>query len=99
MPGEDQTKWGYPITLQVYRGAVKGAPKLTMELFKGKDENSLPVRCHYLTPDAPRNQNLAPANAYCLIPKAKLARGTTYTVRAGCELANQSITWSFVTAR
>lgn len=96
VPGEDQSRWGYPITLQLYRGHETGARDLTMTLL---DDNDREVECHYLTPDEPAFPELAPPDAYCLIPKSKLDGNATYTVRASCALTGEEKVWEFTTGR
>ena len=81
VPGEDQGTRGYPITLQV---DYEVDPVVTLTLRRGKGRDGREVPCHYSTPQAPTNPELAPKGAYCLIPKAHLEPNTDYTVVAEC---------------
>ncbi|MFT7465521.1 MAG: hypothetical protein ACI9EF_003890, partial [Pseudohongiellaceae bacterium] len=94
VPGESQSAWGYPITLQHYGSSTP----LTMTLRKGTSTSGPSVPCHFISPSAPLNIELAPPEGYCLIPKATLASGTTYTVRAVGATGFER-TWSFTTVR
>lgn len=78
VPGEEQSAWGYPITFQ-YQG-VEQQSRLMMSLHKGGGDKGSAVDCWYLTPKEPKNPKLAPDSAWCLIPKAHLKSGATYTV-------------------
>jgi len=96
VPGEDQSAWGYPITLQVYLGGSE--PRYAMKLFVELhgtvgDE----VDCFFSTPAAPTNPALAPANAFCLIPKNVLERRTAYRVVARDLRNNDEMIWCFTT--
>ena len=93
VPGEDQSKWGYPITLQVYGPETKSELSFEMTLFSGEHS----IECYYLTPTTPKFEELAPADAYCLIPKVRLDGRTTYTVTARCVETDVEQTWSFTT--
>ncbi|MFT5688469.1 MAG: hypothetical protein ACI8PQ_001308 [Planctomycetota bacterium] len=99
VPGEDQSAWGYPITLQAYWGESKQTHHMEMSLFRGENTSGEAVDCHYLTPHAPAFDKLAPKDAFCLIPKQRLRPETTYTVQAHCVETGQSQAWSFRTAR
>jgi len=96
VPGEDQSRWGFPITLQVYLGHEKGERTIAMEL---QDAKGKVVDCHYLTPTEPAFPELAPKGAFCLIPRKALARGETYTVRASCAETGVLKVWSFKTKK
>ena len=97
VPGEDQSTWGYPVTLQLFRTA--GEPEVTLTLRRGRDGGSPVVDCHYSTPQRPTNPELAPSGAYCLIPKAHLEPETTYTVFASGVPDEPDLRWSFTTGR
>ena len=97
VPGEDQSAWGYPITLQAYWGDQKSNRTIELTLYLGKDSSGPPVACHYLTPTNPSFKKLAPADAYCLIPKATLKSGEDYTVVARCPETDEKQIWSFTT--
>lgn len=94
VPGADQSRFGFPITLQ--------APRLDPE-FEGCDielalfQGETPVECHVSTPSKPTNIELAPRGAWCLIPKSPLIDGRRYTVRARWIGATRSLSWSFDT--
>ncbi len=94
VPGEDQSAWGYPITLQLYWQSDD--PDVRMTLREGGASGDV-VPCHYSTPRAPTNPEIAPHAAYCLIPKQHLRRKTTYTVTAEGIPAREPLTWSFQT--
>jgi hypothetical protein len=89
VPGEDQTKWGYPITLQFF--GVKDTPRCSLELWQGGTR----VECHLSTPSEPTNPELAPAGAFCLIPMRTLKPQTTYRVVA--KTPSRTWDWSFAT--
>jgi hypothetical protein len=76
VPGQDQSKFGYPITLQ---GAIERAVQVTMRLREGSREGR-EVPCWFSSPTTPTNPELAPRGAFCLIPKAPLRPATRYTV-------------------
>ena len=97
VPGEDQSAWGYPITLQAYWGNQKSNRTIELALYLGKDSSGEPVACHYITPTKPFFKKHAPADAYCLIPKASLKSGEDYTVVARCPETDEKQTWSFTT--
>jgi hypothetical protein len=94
VPGQDQSRLGYPITLQV--GAEKEdeqSAEVVMKLFDDKTE----VPCYFSSPNHPTNVELAPGNAYCLIPKSALKPKTQYTVRADWVGTAKKLSWSFRT--
>ncbi len=98
IPGEDQSTWGYPITFQ-YQGAEQ-QNAITMALRAGGGAQGKSVPAHFISPRAPKNEKLAPANAWALIPKAPLRSGTTYTVVLGGYKDRGQVTqltWSFRT--
>lgn len=78
VPDEDQAAWGYPITMQ--QPQTDNLLAYELALYKGGAPTGTPVPCHFITPQTPRNPDLAPPNTWCLIPKAHLAPKTTYTV-------------------
>jgi hypothetical protein len=96
VPGEDQSTWGYPITLGVWRPEGKSMPRIEMELHAGK-ENGPIVPCHFSTPDAPTNPQLAPEYSWCLMPKQHLSPGSQYTVVAKFVGEGERMIWSFRT--
>jgi len=98
LPGEDQSQWGYPVTLQVWNedgGEVAG---VTMTLHQGKRDGPT-VPSHFSTPGKPTNPEHAPSNAYCLIPKNHLRTGTKYVVVAKIIEPEREIVWEFTTGR
>jgi hypothetical protein len=95
VPGENQNRWGYPITLQ---GTLRNTT-FTMKLYDGKPTPENLVPCHLSTPWEPTNPELAPDGAACLIPKAALKPGATYTVEVKGLPGGRSLRWSFRTGR
>jgi len=94
VPEEPNQNFGYPVTLQL--GNTKPdapSPQINMKLLDGKNE----VACWFSTPDKPTNPDVAPKNAWCLIPKGKLRPNTTYTVTAEWYLTGNRISWTFKT--
>ncbi len=98
VPGEDQSMWGYPVTIQVY-SASEGSHNIHMELFEGEAVDGSQVPHHLLTPTSSYEKRLVPSHAYCLIPKAKLKPRTEYTVKADCHTSGESMTWNFTTGK
>ena len=98
VPGEDQSRWGYPVTLQLWTESGEDMVDVTMTLHEGKRGGSV-VPCHDSTPARPSNPELAPANAYCLIPRSHLRPGTRYVVVAKIVDPAREIVWDFTTAR
>ena len=95
VPGANMAELGYPITVQLFFRDAKGSTKLGLELFAGAPDPKNAVDCHVITPDAPLAVELAPENAWCLIPKQALKKKTLYTARA--TWADQVKVWSFTT--
>ncbi len=93
VPGEDQARFGYPITLQVGVRTNQSEAEVTMRLLDGTRE----VPCWFSSPQQPTNAELAPPGAFCLIPKAHLRPGTTYTVVVRFPREHRDLTWSFRT--
>lgn len=92
VPGEDQAAWGYPVTLQYHLPDPYDPGSVTMTLQRGDAE----VPCWFSSPVAPTNGEIAPADVYCLIPKAALLAKTRYHVvvaRGGTAVTD----WSFTT--
>jgi len=83
--------------LQAYWGKQKSKRTIELILYHGKDSSGERVPCHYLTPTKPFFKKLAPADAYCLVPKATLKPSKTYTVVALCPETNEERIWSFTT--
>lgn len=93
VPGEDQSRFGYPITLQVGVRADGSEAQAEMRLLDGNEV----VPCWYSTPQKPTYAELAPPGAFCLIPKAHLRPSTTYTVEARFPRENNELRWTFRT--
>lgn len=97
VPGEDQSKWGYPVTVQ--RNERDGlAGTATFELFLGSKDGPK-VDAYVSTPDRPTNPELAPPETYCLIPKAHLKPSTKYVVRFTPPEGGKADEWFFTTGR
>jgi hypothetical protein len=94
IPDVDPTTLGYPITLQVGLPEY-GRPPIEVEMKLLLEEKEVP--CHFSSPDAPTNVELAPRNAFCLMPKAALQPGKLYTVHATWKDSGRQVTWSFRT--
>ncbi len=96
VPGEDQSEWGYPITLQIRPDIHNDpAPRLEMSLHTRSAEGP-EVDCYFSSPFAPTNPHLVPDNTFCLIPKSRLRSNTEYFVVA--KFPNgQRMGWSFRT--
>jgi hypothetical protein len=97
VPGASQASWGYPVTLQIFR--YNRDPVLEMTLSEGTGAGGDVVDCHYSTPHAPTNPELAPQGAYCLIPKAHLKSRTAYTVSVTGLEDWPDLTWTFTTGK
>ncbi|MFG0319475.1 MAG: CAP domain-containing protein [Planctomycetota bacterium JB042] len=99
VPGEDQSAWGYPVTVQLPPAAELDVGEPEFELRRGGPRGAI-VDAHVSTPRRPTNPSLAPAAAYALIPKRTLDRNTTYHVtfapaeERGARYAKR---WSFTT--
>src|SRR6185295_19103037 len=103
VPGEDETKMGYPVTLQLTRRFSEARPDLELALRAG-GANGAEVACWWSTPTQPTNPKLAPDSGWCLIPKAPLQPGAQYTVtgKARWSIAppkELALAWSFRTGR
>jgi hypothetical protein len=95
VPGEDQARFGYPITLQLGQRTEDG-PAVAMVLHAG-GANGPTVPCWFSSPEQPTNADCAPPGACCLIPKEPLERDRTYTVVARIPGDAQDLVWSFRT--
>ena len=93
VPDEDQSGWGYPITIQSYWGPEGQDASIVMSLFEGDE----PVDCHFISPTTAKFDRLIPANAYCLIPKDRLDANTTYRVVAEVPELEETWAWTFQT--
>jgi cysteine-rich secretory family protein len=98
VPGEAMAALGYPVTVQLTFPEETHRVKLTLELFEGRDVRGTPVPGHFLSPDAPLQPELAPPNAWGLIPRTELGKNTRYTARArwnGVGVTEK--VWTFMT--
>jgi hypothetical protein len=95
VPGEDQSPWGYPVTLQFRE--LSEEPDVTMKLYAGTKRGGSEVPCHYSTPRKPTNDQCVPQWAYCLIPKQTLAASAAYTVVATGMPGGGEFAWTFTT--
>ncbi|MFT7620084.1 MAG: hypothetical protein ACI97A_003741 [Planctomycetota bacterium] len=95
--GEDQSTWGYPVTIQVLDDQARAPRSGTMTLHLGGTKGTV-IPCHYSTPAKPTNPDAAPAGCFCLMPKAHLKSGQKYTVVAAIQGEKKRV-WSFTTAR
>ena len=95
VPGKDQSKFGYPFTLQVHRPLAEHDLRLELALHVG-DADGPEVDCYRLSPTEFFFAEAVPANAWCLIPRAHLKPRTSYTVTAtGPGISARE--WSFKT--
>ncbi|MBK7877662.1 MAG: hypothetical protein IPJ77_18395 [Planctomycetes bacterium] len=97
--------YGYPITIQTNPSDERGdVVDISMKLFEGKDGKK-EVECFFSTPSNPTNPEIAPAGAWCLIPKTFLKPKTTYKVvadwisggRTSQTSAGKHLEWTFTT--
>jgi len=95
VPGEDQSGWGYPVTVQSYWGPKAQDASVVLTLYIDGDEE--PVDCHFISPTTAKFDRLIPANAYCLIPKERLESSTTYRVVAEVPELAETWEWTFET--
>ena len=95
-PGQDQSKWGYPITLQL--GFLKNGtvPEIEITLRRGGSKGEI-VPSLVSTPQKPGNEKLVPPLAWCLIPKEHLRAKTKYHVTAKIRNPAKTLSWSFKT--
>jgi hypothetical protein len=96
VPGEDQSKFGYPITLQCTERS-SGLPLDVRMVLRVGNERGKEVPCWWSSPSQPSNELLAPSNAFCLIPKAPLQKRKTYWVQAEFVGEDQRLEWTFKT--
>lgn len=96
VPGEDQARFGYPITVQCSARSSRLPVELRMVL-RDKDARGPEVPCWFSSPQAPSNPVLAPANTFCLIPQAPLKKGATYHVTAEFVGEGGTLQWTFRT--
>lgn len=96
VPGEDQSKFGYPITVQ-FPHTLGERPALVRMVLRKGGANGPEVPCWFSSPEQPTNPVLAPPSAACLIPKAPLEKGTSYHAEVEFLDAGTKVTWSFKT--
>ena len=96
VPGENQEKFGYPITLQCSARSCRSPIDLVMTL-RENNERGPEVPCWFSSPQAPSNPQVAPANTFCLIPKAPLKKGANYFVTAKFISESTILHWVFRT--
>jgi uncharacterized protein YkwD len=95
LPGVDQSKLGYPITIQYGEAFLEGGD-LKLALHAGTASGAM-VDCHLSTPSQPTNLEVVPRSAWCLMPKGPLQPNAAYTVVV--DLGSQGVhEWSFHTA-
>ncbi len=106
-PGKDVVEeelYGYPITIQSNPVDERGeSVDIMMKLFEGKDAK-VEVECFLSTPNTPTNPEIAPNDAWCLIPKSALKPKIEYKVVAEWRNSNKKTTsagrrmeWTFRT--
>jgi hypothetical protein len=96
VPGADQSKFGFPVTLQLGMRATGRTDAVVMTLHEGGERGPV-VDCHYSTPLQPTNKECVPHHCFGLIPKAALKANTTYTVIADVPGELGRLVWSFKT--
>ncbi|MEQ1891846.1 MAG: hypothetical protein ABL998_04825 [Planctomycetota bacterium] len=97
VPGSDMASLGYPLTVQLFFVDETTRVTLELELWKGKPEDGKRVVCHFLTPEAALFAELAPTNAWGLIPERALEPRTSYTAVA--RWGQETRRWSFTTEK
>src|SRR5262245_31378235 len=90
----DSQKTGFPITATFFSGASVEQVKATL-----KDGYLQPVEHWLSTPEEPAHANASQLNSICLIPKAPLKAGASYTVSLSAKVDGKpwQKTWSFST--
>jgi uncharacterized protein YkwD len=98
VPGVSSATLGYPVTLQLRSAGFYEIYDIVLTLHLGGASGAA-VDCYVSTPFAPTNPNVPVRLAWCLMPKAPLQAGATYTVagrvRSSKEDRNFEIEWSF----
>jgi hypothetical protein len=95
VPGQDEERFGYPITLQAFH-AERSFP--AMKLVRGTKPDGPEIACWFSSPAKPTNLDCNPPGAWCLIPKAPLDAGAKYTVVAtGSD--GKNVVWTFATGQ
>jgi uncharacterized protein YkwD len=94
VPDEDQARLGQPVSVQLFFAREEGDVALELELFEG-GPGERPVEAYSISPQAPLQPELAPRNAWGLVPKRWLAPKTRYSARA--RWSGQERVWSFTT--
>lgn len=92
VPGRDETKLGYPVTLTFPNGIPKN---VEARLLKGAEE----VECLMSCADKPTNPEVPCPGTICLLPAAPLQPRSKYTVKIACTLNGEpfALEWSFRT--
>jgi hypothetical protein len=95
VPGQDESQFGYPITLQAFH-SERAFP--SMKLVRGNKPDGAEVACWFSSPAKPTNLDCNPPGAWCLIPKSPLDSGVKYTVVAtGSD--GKNVVWTFATGQ
>jgi hypothetical protein len=102
-PGEDQSAWGYPITLQLGLQEGEGIPEIAMSVRRGHEDGPL-VEGRLTSPQNPGNPRLVPDLSWCFIPSAALQPNERYFVRVEFLRGKRGVggtllEWQFETAR
>lgn len=84
---------GYPVTLTFYDWSTVTGVSAVLRGAGGKE-----IACHLSTPEQPAS-GFPQQGTICLIPKAHLAPGTTYTVEINCKSNGRDVVekWKFRT--
>lgn len=93
VPGERQESWGYPITYQRFVDSSGADVSLVLHV---DGAGGAEVDAHLLTPSNAKNPDLAPKDAWCLIPKSPLKPKTRYRVTARPTVGS-TYEWTFTT--
>jgi len=100
VPGEDQSTWGYPVTVQLGPRGAAGkkdrAVRVEVTLHAGSARGAA-VDCHVSTPEDPSNPELSPKGVWCLIPKQPLKPGAAYTIVVKLPEEGETVTAKFKT--
>ena len=97
VPGESQTAWGYPITVQVYPD--DGEPiDVGIVLRRGGPTGAV-IEGHLLTPSRHAQPAFHPPRTSCFIPKAPLDAGTLYHVHTSGYYGGATYHWTFTTGK
>ena len=97
IPDGDQSRYGYPVTLQVGLAEAAQPPVETLLRLHQGNEKGPEVECWFSSPQQPTIPTAPPSRAFCLIPKNPLAPKTRYTVVATWAAGGKPLQWSFTT--